>query len=286
MKNKKTITMLVLAIAILSGIASFLGIFSRQGTGPYEHISVRGQEITIHGYGVYRHMSADLAIQGSAQDLITFFLAIPLLLISLMLSRKGGIRSRILLGGTLFYFLVSYLFYLSMGAYNELFLIYVVLLGLSFFAFSLVAIESKPETIKAYLYKNAPVKFPGIFLMANSLIIGSLWLSIVVPPLLDGSIIPIEVRHYTTLIVQGIDLGLLLPLSFVSGWLLLRRNPWGYLMAPVYLVFLSFLMTALVAKITAMQLNGVPAGPSLVIIPLFTLISIACAFILLRKPSP
>ena len=30
------------------------------------------------------------------------------------------------------------------------------------------------------------------------------------PPLLEGSVYPVEVQHYTTLIVQGLDLGLLL----------------------------------------------------------------------------
>lgn len=36
--------------------------------------------------------------------------------------------------------------------------------------------------------------------------IGSLWLGVVVPPLVDGSIYPKELQHYTTLVVQGFDL--------------------------------------------------------------------------------
>jgi hypothetical protein len=51
----------------------------------------------------------------------------------------------------------------------------------------------------------------------------------------------------------------------------------------VYLVFLSFLMLALIAKIVAMGLAGVPVGPPIVLIPLTWGITITAAYVLLRK---
>lgn len=84
------------------------------------------------------------------------------------------------------------------------------------------------------------MRFAEGFLVFNAVAIGLMWLQVVVPPLLDGSIYPAQLQHYTTLIVQGLDLGLLLPLSAVSGVLLMRRTPMGCLLGPVYLVFLSF----------------------------------------------
>lgn len=86
-----------------------------------------------------------------------------------------------------------------------------------------------------------------------------------VPPLLDGTIYPPSLEHYTTLIVQGLDLALFLPLSIISGALLLRRKALGYLDAPVYLIFLVFQMTNLTAKLIAMGTQGqeiVPASLS------------------------
>jgi hypothetical protein len=63
-----------------------------------------------------------------------------------------------------------------------------------------------------------------------------------VPPLLQGTI-PVQVEHFTMLIVQGLDLGILLPASFISGVLLIQRRPYGYLLASVYIIFLSLMMT-------------------------------------------
>ena len=181
---------------------------------------------------------------------------------------------------------MTYLFYLVMAMYNPLFLVYAFLLGSSFFAFSLTLmgfdIEKLPEAFKP----KTPTGLCGGFLIFNTLAIGQLWLGVVVPPLLDGSIYPAQLQHYTTLIVQGLDLGLLLPLSLVSGILLLKKRPMGYLLVPVYLVFLSLLMTALTAKIIAMALTGVNVIPVIFIIPTILVITIVCAVLMLKSVRP
>ncbi len=79
------------------------------------------------------------------------------------------------------------------------------------------------------------------------------------------------------------DLSILLPASFIAGLLFLRRRRYGYLLAPMYIVFLSLLMMALSAKVAAMSLSGVGAGPALVIIPAITAIAIMCAGLTLRS---
>src|SRR5690554_5813060 len=122
MKQKKTITTLVLCIAVIAAVCAGIGIFSNYGPGPFEYESIRGEIIKIYGRGIYAHMSAEVAPQGIAQDYVTLFIGIPLLLISLWWARKGSLRGRYLLTGTLGYFLVTYLFYLIMGMYNPLFL--------------------------------------------------------------------------------------------------------------------------------------------------------------------
>jgi hypothetical protein len=283
MKNKGILTVLVGCISILSGIAASLGIWSGGGPGNYQYNSIRGREITIYGKGLYQHMSAEVAPQGIAQDYITLFAAIPLLLISLHFARKGSLKGRFLLAGTLGYFLVTYLFYLVMGMYNYMFLAYVALLGSSFFAFVITMSSLKEENLQAAFEPSTPVKAIGGFLIFNAVCIALLWLSIVVPPLLDGTIIPREVEHYTTLIVQGLDLGLLLPAAFISGWLLMRKSSSGYLYAPVYFGFLSLLMAALMAKIAAMAMLGFNIIPAVFIIPLFFLGSLLCNITLFRN---
>jgi len=283
MKNKKVISVLVIVVAIIAIIAASSGIFSHGGNGPHEYLSIRGKTVTIYGDGLYRHMSADVAIQGIAQDYVTLFLAVPLLLISLIFAMKGSLRARFLLAGILNYFLVTYLFYLEMAMYNEMFLAYVILTGTSFFAFVILLLNFDIQKLPVLFSSNIPVKFIGGFLIFNSIVIALLWLSVVIPPLIDGSVIPDAVDHYTTLTVQGLDLALFLPISFVSGFLLIKRKPFGYLMSTVTLVFLPMLMTALTAKIIAMALEGVNVIPAVFIIPSILLISIICSIFLLRN---
>lgn len=282
MSHFKTVVVLGSGIAILAAIAALTGIISSEGPGAYEYESIRGETVTIRGKGVYRHMSANVAPQGIAQDYVTLFMAIPLLISGMLWAGKGSLRGRFLLAGTLGYFLASYLFYLVMGMYNFLFLVYVALTGLSFFAFALALYSFEPKTLAVRFNEGTPVRFSGIFLIANGVAIGLMWLGIVVPPLLDGTVVPPQVEHYTTLIVQGLDLAILLPLSVVSGIAFMRKRPLGYLLAPTYFVFLSILMTALVAKIIAMGVLGQNVMPAAVIIPAITAVSISCTVLILR----
>lgn len=273
-------------VTVFAAAAAGLGIFYRAGPGPYEHESIRGLTVTIHGRGLYRHMSAEVAPQGIAQDVVTLFVGIPLLLLALRRADEGSIRSRFLLAGVLGYFFVTYLFYLVMGMYNALFLAYVILTSASFFALALVLLGFRIPGLPQVFTRRTPVRAAGVFLIVNASVIALLWLSVVVPPLLTGTVIPVQTEHYTTLVVQGLDLSLLLPLSVLSGWLLLAGKPLGYLLAPTYMVFLALLMTALTAKVVAMGMLGYSIIPAIVVIPTLNVISAVLAFLLLRSAEP
>jgi hypothetical protein len=283
MQNKKIITNLVFLIVLFASAATVAGIFSTGGSGEYEYRSIRGQTVTIHGDGLYQDMSADVAIQGIAQDCVTLFIAIPFLLVALYRFRVQSLTGKFLLAGVLSYFFLTYLFYMNMAMYNVMFLVYVALTGFSFFAFLLTLLSIETDQLPAIFSEKAPVKFAGGFLILNAIIITLLWLRVVVPPLLDRTIIPLEVEHYTTLTVQAFDLSLFLPFSIVAGLLLIRKSKYGYLFAPVYLVFLSLLMLALIAKLIAMSMDGQNVIPAIFLIPAIALVAIVCTTILLRN---
>jgi hypothetical protein len=282
MDEGKELTAIVLSITVLAGAAAFIGIFLPLGDGSFIYQSIRGHEVEIYGKGLYQHMPTDVAVQGIAQDYVTLFIAIPLLLISLIGYLKKSIRLFFLLSGVVGYFFVTYLFYTAMGMYNFLFLCYVTLLALSFFGL-FISTRSLEYIPHYHFSEKTPAKTVGGFLMFTAVSIAFLWLGIVVPPLIDGSIYPVELNHFTTLIVQGFDLGLLLPISFVIGFLLFRKKKLGYIYSTIYLGFLSLLMTALTAKIIAMAINGVNVFPVIFIIPSFNLITVICTFFMIKN---
>lgn len=282
MKNHKTLNGLVYSIAVLATLAASVGIFSNGGPGEYEHTSIRGETVSAYGKGIYQDMSSDVAIQGIAQDFVTLLIAVPLLLIALAMVRKGSLKGMILLAGTVGYFFLTYLFYLAMAMFNELFLVYVLLLSTSFFALFLILRALHSVNLIHSFDSRLPVNILGWFLIFNSLLIGMLWLSVVIPPIFT-KVPPVDLDHYTTLIVQGFDLAIFLPLSFLSGWLLKKKAPMGYFMGPVYYLFLSLLMTALTAKIAGMALVGVNVFPAILIIPIINLVTIFGVFIIFRS---
>lgn len=280
---KKPLSILILIIVVLAIVTTVAGIFSNDGAGPYEYTSIRGKAVMIYGKGLYKDMSAEVAPQGIAQDYVTLFIGIPLLIFSFYKARKDSLPGKYLLAGTLGYFLVTYLFYTVMGMYNVMFLPYVILMGASFYSFILMILSIDSARLENSFKTSLPVKIIGGFLVFNSIVIGLLWLSIVIPPLLNRTIIPLQVEHYTTLIVQGLDLGILLPGGLISGVLLIKRKRFGYLFAPIYFIFLSLLMTALSAKVIAMKMLGYNVIPVIFIIPAFNIISIICTLSVLKS---
>lgn len=286
MKNTKTITILLFTMVILSVVATLAGILTVDGPGTFKFESIRGEIINIYGKGLYQHMSSDVAIQGIAQDFVTLFIAVPLLVFSFFRTMKGSLHSLLLLAGTVTYILVTYLFYLTMAMYNPLFLVYIILVSASFFTLFLILSSINVEVLSQAYSPKLKNRLIGGFLIFISFSIAILWLSMVIPPLLDKTIYPLALEHYTTLIVQGLDLSLLLPIAIVAGFMLYKKVAYGYLLAPVYFVFLSILMSALSAKLLAMGLHGVNIVPAIFIIPLFNILAIFCTYSLLTNLTP
>src|SRR5215212_2329467 len=64
-------------------------------------------------------------------DLITLVIAVPGLVITLLIARRGSHRARLIGLGLLAYMLYNYVFYLYGAAFNRFFLLYVALVALS-----------------------------------------------------------------------------------------------------------------------------------------------------------
>jgi hypothetical protein len=276
------LTALVIALGALAACAAAAPFLFTQGAGPQAHVSIRGVEVITYGRGPYRHMPADVAVQGLAQDAITLAVAIPFLAIALVWARRGARAGHLALSGAVAYRFVQYVMYLAMATYNELFLLWVLLVLLASQAlFRLLLAVPAPAFAVPHVSRGAR-RYVGGFLILNAVLIGLLWLQLVVPPLLDGTLYPEGLNHFTTLIVQGFDLALFLPPSMIAGFAYIRGRAAGDLLAPVYAVFLTLQMLALIAKIVWMHAIGVNAGPALVIIPALFGGALAAAILSLR----
>jgi len=165
-----------------------------------------------------------------------------------------------LLSGVLGYFLYTYASYLFGVAYNQLFLLYAALVALSLFAFigalGTVDLVSLPDRFSTRL----PRRFIAGYMLLLGLSITLMWLGRIGPALADGRP-PEGLELYTTLVIQGLDFGVLLPSIFLAGVLLWQGRNWGFLLAPVVLVKGSTLLLAIVAMIINEAVSGIPVSP-------------------------
>jgi hypothetical protein len=257
---QKTIQRITIAIILLSAlvvVAAFL--FPYPGES-YTFNTLRGEEITIYGSGLYRYESISFYAQAIAQDIVTLVIAVPLLIISLFMSSKGSMRGRVLLTGTLGYFLYTYASYSFLSAFNEAYLLYVALFSLSLFAVILSFMSISADELAAHIKDKYPRKGLGFFCLGVGSLIALMWLGRILPAIFQGTT-PIGMDAASTLVIQSLDLGLIVPLGFISGILLLKKQNWGYLLGTVFL----FKGTTLVIAVFVMALNmmrmGVAASP-------------------------
>jgi hypothetical protein len=276
------LTWMIVVTAVAAVVAAAWPFVFTAGPGPSEYLSVRGETVILHGYGPYRHMPAEVAVQGLAQDLVTLFVAVPALIITLVLALRGSRPGYVALTGTVGYLFVQYTLYLAMATYNELFLLWVLLVLATSQVLVRLLLWGRPQMEGARVSTPAR-RYVGVFLLLNGTLIGLLWLSTILPPLLAGTLYPPGLAHLTTMVVQGFDLALFIPPSLLAGYWYLKSQPPGNLLAPVYAVFLTLQMTALLAKITWMQAMGASAGPALVIIPVLLIGAALAAFLSLRS---
>jgi len=283
MKKDKANNILVILIIFFSFIASGYGFFSDKTVYENKTIqSINGESVTLYGKGVYYNDSVSGASQARAQDIVTLIIGIPLLILSLIFSNKKSLRGKLLLTGTLGYFLYTYTSYSFLAMYNKLFLIYVILMSLSFFAFVLNITSEKLKDINTHFDKNLPNKFIGIFTIIIGLGICFMWLGRIFQSFKNNLAIGLE--HYTTLVIQALDLGFIVPVAILSGVLIICKKALGYLLVPIILIKGTTLLLSIVMMIIFMMFSGVAVSiVEIAMFPIFTLICIFNLYLVMKN---
>lgn len=278
---------LIPAIFILAFIAALAGLLPAEGA-PYPLTTFRGEQVTINARGLYYWDTVSSAAQMQANDLVTLALGLPLLAVSFWLTLRGSLRGRLLLAGTLGFILYTYITMCFGAQYNALFLVYVALFSLSLFAFVLVMMTFDLPTLPAHFSDKLPRGWMAGLLFFAAAFLSLAWLGRILPTLSlweRGGVRGIPALENTTsLFIQAMDLGLVVPLCVLAGVLLLRRRSWGYLLASVALM--KFLTMG--AAVSLMSLNmlrlGVPISMvEVIVFPTIAVANIVMVTLLLRN---
>jgi hypothetical protein len=185
--------------------------------------------------GIYRDPAA-LLPQNLGTDLVTLCVGIPLLGLAAGAMRNGSVRARLLWLGALGYLVYAYGMYAIGVRWNPLFLAYLTLFSLSFFALVIGLVGTDAAEVRSRA-TGVPAGSVAAYLIAIAVLVSGVWLKEEVGSLLQGTV-PLSVQQFEapTNIVHVFDLGLVLPAMVIAAVLLLRDRPWGYVLAGMLLV--------------------------------------------------
>jgi hypothetical protein len=261
-------------IGVMAVAATVAGIFTANGAHHRTFISLRGETIMLQGGGLYANDSVSAAAQAIGQDVVTLFVAVPLLLVAAWLAGRGSLRGRLLQAGLLWYFGYTYLLMAFGAAYNPFFLLYVGLYSVSIGAFVLALRSIDARWLRAQFSPRFARRTVAWLVIGFGALLTLLWLGRIGPALAAGTP-PAGLESYSTLFVQAGDLGLVVPLAVTAGVLLLRRGSIGYLLAGVLLVKGATLGLALLSMMVVMARAGVELVPVEAVF--FAAVTLLCA---------
>jgi hypothetical protein len=232
------------------------------------------------GQGIYGHETATLADAAAAQDAVNLCLVAPLTIVLGLRARAGSVRAYLCWVGCLTFTVYNYAIYAFSIHFGPLFLVWVAILGLSFYAVVGSLATADTAAVKDWFHGRA-LPLTSWVLIGLAILFLILWLSEIVPDLLAGagshSASDWEVP---TNPVHVLDLAFFLPAMLLSGVLLLRRHPFGYLTSAGGLLFV--ILTCLPIVITPLVAHLRGHEPGWGVLPPIGIILVATAVVLSR----
>jgi hypothetical protein len=232
----------------------------------------------------YQEETANWAAQGRGQD-VGNLLAVLVLLLSGYWYRRGSHRAGLVWLGTLLYLAYAYVVYSMAVHFNELFLVYVAVLGLSAYAamFSLPALRAADATYPPPRART----LAGCTSIGIGVLFGALWLGELLPATVAGDV-PTSVVEAGLWVnpVHVIDLALLLPAMVIAGISTLQRRAAGQFWVAPLLVFSVLMGTSIVAAMVLMSVAGLGGALApAVMVSIVVLVSAAAAWRYLERYS-
>lgn len=269
------VTVMTILIIITSGIMTITGLCDQTVHSHPVVITSYGETIVLYQTGLYERESISMASQALAQDFVTLFVGIPLLMIALLLIHsRNSIKGWFLLSGTMAYFLYTYASYSFLMVFNKFYLLYILTMIISFYGFLTALFYLCRYEIRELFTEKYPIKALAIFLAIVGVALLFMWMGRIIPALLNGKA-PYGLEHYSTLVIQSLDLGFIIPASFVTAYFLHKKKKWGYLLSAVLVMKMLTMAAAVSAMGINMKLHHVEMGiADLVVFPIIVVINI------------
>ena len=179
-------------------------------------------------------------MNGSARGTAVLMLAagLPLLVISMYVASRGSIRARIVWLGAVAYFLYNSVMFIIGTPFNQLYLVYEAMLGLSIWSTVFVIRTIDLGSFRQRFLPAFPSRAIALYMLAIVALNTLVWLRGAVPGVLSSS--PPAVLEGTGLVTVPTydqDFAFWLPLIAIAAIWMWRGQVWGHLIVGAMLVY-------------------------------------------------
>ncbi|OEK01001.1 hypothetical protein BFP97_05515 [Roseivirga sp. 4D4] len=212
--------------------------------------------------------------QWLGQDFMTLVAAIPTLVYSSWMAiRKRSLKWELVLGGTLFYLVYVYTFYVFDATFTLLYFLHLPIFSISLLCL-FVVFHHMLNARNDYAYRNRfSLYLIIVFLLMIAVMLGSLWMRDLVNHLIVPDYFSETPDGQPPLVIYSLDLGIIIPMMVIAALLLFQNHSLGLIMTGVMLVMTALIGFALMAMSASLYFKGL--HPSTLLILLWSLIGLA-----------
>lgn len=277
----RSMAALTAVLASLVAVASGAGVFAR-GDGSVALVTnERGVTFEMATSGVYAYNAQRVVAEGIGWDAFTLAVVVPALLLAAVALGRGAVRATLPTLGLYGYLLYAYLEYSVTWALGPLFPVHVAIVAGS--VVGLFVLGYRFATDSRGSLGDVPRRAWVGLNVGMAALLTLMW-SARIAEALRGDLATAGLTSETTMTVQALDLGLVVPVCLTSAWLVWRRSPLG---APVAAAW-SIVFTLMAAAIVAMLLSAALVEGTLELPPvlIFAVAGICAALIAARIHQP
>jgi hypothetical protein len=207
----------------------------------------------------------------------TLLVGLPLTASALRAATRGSLRGRLIWLGGLAYLVYTYLELAVSPPFTALYLLYITAFACALPALVLGVASIQMSGLAASFGDRAPRRSVALFSIALASLLALAWLKGIFSHTLEGAfgwpLGEAAVQH----VVHALDLGLQVPLGIAAGVSLLRRGPYGLLLAAIMLINVVCMGAALTGMVLCSTADAGTSGWIAAPFALFWLIGVALA---------
>jgi hypothetical protein len=229
------------AIALTAAVAAAAGVLLRGSGATITVTSVRGETYEMANDGVYAFNAMRLVAEGVGWDVFTLAVAVPALLLASVWVARGSFRGALVALGLLGYFAYMYLEYAVTWAFGPLFVVFVAIYAASLVGIVWIGAGLAAQGLAERFEPTFPRRSWAALSLGMALLLSILWIERIARGLAG----PVILHGETTMTVQALDLGLVVPLAVATAILAMRRSPAGMAAAAAFAVTFTSMSAAI-----------------------------------------